>query len=167
MKEKPNVLLPVPSGLSRSGSQGSDESQTSHLQPATFKLRRYLPSLSRWLPLLLWMAGIFYFSSRPEPLDFAPPALNRGILGRGLHIAEYAGLTLLAYRAVEDKESQGRITRMRWAGAIAFLYALSDELHQHWVPGRAFSLFDIALDSAGIALALLLLGLFRLVSFCP
>ena len=101
------------------------------------------------------MAGIFYFSSRPEPLDFTPPAVNRNALGRGLHVAEYAGLTLLAYRAVEDKAGQERTRRLRWAGAIAFLYALSDEAHQHWVPGRTFTLFDIALDSAGIALALL------------
>jgi VanZ family protein len=39
---------------------------------------------------------------------------------------------------------------------ISILYAISDELHQFFVPGRNFSLIDIFLDSLGIITASLI-----------
>jgi VanZ family protein len=43
---------------------------------------------------------------------------------------------------------------------LAILYAISDELHQVFVPGRFFALSDILTDSAGILFAALIyLGL--------
>ena len=39
--------------------------------------------------------------------------------------------------------------------ALTLLYALTDEWHQTFVPGRQFDLRDLALDAAGSALALL------------
>lgn len=41
--------------------------------------------------------------------------------------------------------------------AIAFsvVYALSDELHQHFVPGRAFQLIDLTVDTFGSAFGIL------------
>ena len=38
---------------------------------------------------------------------------------------------------------------------LTLLYALTDEWHQTFVPGRQFDLRDLALDAAGSALALL------------
>ena len=44
--------------------------------------------------------------------------------------------------------------KKRWTGAISFaigaLYAVSDELHQYFVPGRCASVWDVLLDSAGV-----------------
>jgi len=34
------------------------------------------------------------------------------------------------------------------------MYALFDEIHQMFVPGRAFQLFDLSLDAVGIILGL-------------
>ncbi len=38
----------------------------------------------------------------------------------------------------------------RRGGAIAILYAASDEIHQYFVPGRTCSLWDFLVDSLGI-----------------
>ncbi|MDD4003247.1 MAG: VanZ family protein [Clostridia bacterium] len=37
--------------------------------------------------------------------------------------------------------------------AFCLFYALTDELHQHFVSGRAFELFDIAVDTCGALFA--------------
>ena len=39
---------------------------------------------------------------------------------------------------------------------ISILYSFSDEIHQFFVPGRTFSVFDILLDFSGILLASML-----------
>lgn len=42
---------------------------------------------------------------------------------------------------------------------ICFLYALSDEIHQYFVPGRACRVFDVIVDTAGsVFFCLLYLG---------
>jgi len=54
-----------------------------------------------WLPVLLWMAAIFWGSSRstlPGPWGSREPWSNA--LGMATHMAEYALLAALAYRAL-------------------------------------------------------------------
>jgi VanZ family protein len=41
------------------------------------------------------------------------------------------------------------------AALIAFLYAISDEWHQSYVPGRDSDPVDVLVDTAGIAIAVL------------
>lgn len=36
---------------------------------------------------------------------------------------------------------------------ISIVYAITDEIHQLFVPGRTFALYDILIDSAGVLLA--------------
>jgi len=43
--------------------------------------------------------------------------------------------------------------RILLAILIAFLYAISDELHQFFVPGRSCSIFDVWLDFTGVLMA--------------
>lgn len=50
--------------------------------------------------------------------------------------------------------SKGKNNELLASGVIlALIYAISDEIHQYFVPGRACSLFDLGLDSIGICLA--------------
>jgi len=42
------------------------------------------------------------------------------------------------------------------AGVLAGCYAIFDEIHQYFVPGRAFSVYDILTDWLGIFYALLI-----------
>jgi VanZ family protein len=100
-------------------------------------------ALSLWLPVVAWAALIFALS--------AIPSLSSGlgtwdtILRKGAHLTEYAILGGLLFRAL------GRVWPALLVGA---LYAVSDEIHQHFVRGRHASPLDVALDTAGIAVGL-------------
>lgn len=101
-------------------------------------------ALRAWLPVVVWAAVIFAFSSIPD--------LGTGLGGWDLllrklaHTAEYAVLGLLLARAVRLPV---------WAVAAGVLYAVSDELHQLAVPGRAGSPVDVAIDAVGVGLGVL------------
>ena len=101
-----------------------------------------------WVPVLVWAAVIFAFSSIPS--------LSTGlgtwdlVLRKLAHTAEYAILGALLLRALEWPLA---------AFAAAVAYAATDELHQHFVRGRHASALDVGIDAAGVALGLLALGL--------
>lgn len=105
--------------------------------------------LSSWAPVALWCALIFALSSVPDlgtGLSFDYPLRKLG------HLAEYAALFALLRRALAREGLAPRA-----AGALAFvlsvLYALSDEYHQSFVPGRAGRASDVLVDAAGALLA--------------
>jgi VanZ family protein len=84
------------------------------------------------------------------------------------HLAEYAVLALLLWRALCQKSTQGD-PGWRWSKAglvlaLVALYAASDEIHQAFVPSREGSVWDVLLDTTGAAFGLLCLwggGRFR------
>jgi VanZ family protein len=98
-----------------------------------------------WLPVLVWALVIFTFSSIPD--------LGTGlgtwdtILRKLAHTTEYAVLGALLVRAVQ---------RPGPAFALGVLYAASDEIHQSFVRGRHGSPIDVAIDSVGLAVGILL-----------
>ena len=100
--------------------------------------------LTVWLPVFAWAAVIFAFSSIPS--------LSTGlgtwdtILRKGAHIAEYAILGALLYRA---------LGREALALGVGIAYAATDEFHQRFVHGRHSSPVDVAIDAVGLALGML------------
>jgi VanZ family protein len=102
-------------------------------------------ALSPWLPVIVWAAVIFTFSSIPS--------LGTGlgtwdtILRKGAHMTEYAILGLLLLRA---------LGRELPALAIGILYAITDEIHQHFVRGRHASPVDVLIDTVGLAIGIFL-----------
>jgi VanZ family protein len=116
-----------------------------------------------WAPVFIWMAGIFYFSSRPDPLGFLPSSGHGIDIDKLSHIGEYAGLAALLHRALRKQGSKGDFSsappHLCTPALIALAYAVLDELHQELVPGRGFELADIGCDLAGIVAALLLIWL--------
>lgn len=116
-----------------------------------FPGRRFLEWAWRWGPVLLWMAGIFFFSSLSSPLGPVSDSSHSGLIGRAAHVLEYAGLAALMLRALGWQ-------RYGVTLFVTLAYALSDELHQALVPGREFALSDLATDAVG---ALMALGLAR------
>lgn len=86
-----------------------------------------------WLPVFLWALLIFYLSSQPQKhasdfflLDF--------IIKKSAHVGEYAVLYFLVFRATQKK----------WLTSLLIVlsYAISDEIHQAFVPGRTSKASD-------------------------
>jgi hypothetical protein len=107
-------------------------------------------ALRLWAPVVLWAAIIFAFSAVPD-------------LGTGLgtwdlvfrkiaHACEFAVLGALLLRAL-------RAERAAFAAGVA--YAISDEVHQVFVQGRVGSPLDVAIDSVGVAVGVLLWRRYR------
>jgi len=109
------------------------------------------PAASRlrlWAPVAVWMAVIFIASSRSVPAavsrvpDWIP------------HAIEYAVLAVLSCRAMAGG-LHAPVAPSVAAGAMAFafLYGVTDELHQSFVPGRFAEAADLVKNLAGAALA--------------
>ena len=108
----------------------------------------------RWLPAALMMLAIFLYSAGPA-LDMPQSGL-RLLVNKSGHVIGYAMLALSYWRAFNFN------TNKRWAAwLLAVLYAMTDEFHQSFVPGRYSSLFDVLVyDNLGACFAMLLAGLF-------
>jgi VanZ family protein len=105
------------------------------------------PKLIRFLPALLWMGVIFYFSTRSTtgvPGTYA----QRFIILKSFHLIEYAVLFLLLFFGF-----QARLP----SAVMAYLYALSDEFHQSFTPGREPKFRDTLIDLTGIFIGMILL----------
>jgi len=92
------------------------------------------------------MAGIFIASSLPgKDLPFLFYAQDVVF-----HALVYAGLGWLFARALcGTRPSMKHVSVVALTVLFTSAYGVSDELHQLFVPGRACSLFDYAVDSAG------------------
>lgn len=131
--------------------------------------------------LILWMGLIFYFSAQPSQestiqtnvivdmiykiytnvfggkLDFN--AFN-GVWFKPVrkiaHFSEFAMLGVLAYINIKDYVKKNPIVI-----SIIFsgIYAISDEIHQIYVPGRYCALVDMCIDVCGATFGILLIHL--------
>ena len=72
------------------------------------------------------------------------------------HVLEFAALSFFAYRLAlsfgADKTKKARLLALPLVFLFGVLYALSDEIHQIFVPGRSFEWQDVGLDTLGAAL---------------
>jgi VanZ family protein len=115
------------------------------------------------------MGLMFLFSAQPKT---TPPAGSddiyfsgvmpiftehswEALVKKGSHIAGYGALALLVMRSLLDQERSPRDAAYL-AILVAVSFALTDELHQSFVPGRHASVLDIGFDYAGAAGACLL-----------
>jgi len=125
--------------------------------------------LSRYLPLVIWLAFISFASSDnfnasntsriigPLVLWLFPNtsaetlATIHFITRKIAHFTEYAILGFLAARAFRPYR--------RWfliSAVLIIVYALLDEYHQSYVPSRTASIFDSFIDMAGGLTALMI-----------
>lgn len=75
---------------------------------------------------------------------------------KAAHMTEYAILGLFSFFFLTGYLERGRRTYLLALG-IAACYAVTDEIHQLFVPGRAGRFSDVCIDTAGAALGLLFL----------
>jgi VanZ family protein len=115
--------------------------------PVTFR------RLHLWLPPLLYMGVIFYFSSESNPL----PELTTRVWDKALHTIEYGGLGLLICRGFLG-EGISRARAALLAVIVASAYAASDEWHQAFVPMRSSDVLDWVADTIGSTLGAVVLA---------
>lgn len=77
---------------------------------------------------------------------------QRFIILKSFHLIEYGVLLILLYFVVKNWKK---------AYLIGYLYALSDEFHQHFTPGRTSKLTDTFIDLLGMTLGFLAFSLLQ------
>ena len=98
----------------------------------------------RWLPVFLWAGFIFALSSISQ-ITVAEFFLWDFTAKKVAHVGEYAVLYALILRAIEKK----------WVLSffLTMIYAVSDEIHQSFVPGRNAAVYDLAFDFSGAVIS--------------
>jgi VanZ family protein len=119
---------------------------------------------SWWLPVIVWMATIFIFSTdwfaagQTAPwlatlLPLLPPNVLDGVhftLRKSGHFGEYFILAVLLLRAWRQQfPGQSPAKRIILVSLLAALYAVTDEWHQSFVPNRSASAMDVLIDAGG------------------
>ena len=115
--------------------------------------------LKFWFPFLGYSVIIFCISSLPaDRVTF-----TRFFWDKGLHMLEYFPLGISAayaltntWRLPAGAKGESALAKagplgLIWvvSAALCFLYGLSDEFHQGFVPGREVSIYDALADLAG------------------
>jgi len=102
-----------------------------------------------WLPVVAYMAAIFYTSSLSDVPGTA------GVSDTLLHTVGYGGLSLVTLRAVAGGRWSGvTAPALAIAWVIATAYGASDEWHQSYTEGRASEVRDVVNDAVGALVAL-------------
>ena len=118
-----------------------------------------------------WMVVIFVLSSEGHDtssgrsdvivhvlqsagLGFAPTDVLTFMTRKAAHTVAYLVLGVLAYSAVRNHGLPARRVAMI-AVCIVVAYAISDEVHQLFVPGRSGELRDVLIDSVAGAVGIL------------
>jgi len=109
-----------------------------------------------WSLALAWMGLIFFFSAQTN-FDFAPEQWQIDPVSWTAHFVEYAVLAALLWQALRHTPRLGR-RAVALALTLAVVYAISDEWHQSFVPGRYPDVRDVLVDAAGALTVLLLLA---------
>ncbi len=99
-----------------------------------------------WLPLLAYVATIFFLSS----FSRVPILSSLGIWDKLLHFIEYALLATLTVRAF----SSISWSRRRWCAWLIGLFVVAlmgalDEIFQSTIPGRSSDILDFLADVLG------------------
>lgn len=98
-----------------------------------------------WLPVIVWAGFIFYLSSIPNLKAVANPRWDE-LIRSLLHSFFYLVFCLLWWRAFHFLD---RGKKLFFSVLAVFLYSLSDELHQSFVPTRTFQIQDLLVDNLG------------------
>ena len=74
------------------------------------------------------------------------------VVRKGAHFTEYMilGASLVAAMGEWKQIGKGRLRRFAAACAVGAVYAVTDEIHQYFVPGRSCELRDMMIDCAGV-----------------
>jgi VanZ family protein len=114
----------------------------------TVNRRRWRQWLYLWLPVAAWMGLIFGLSAQSSL-----PHVDSGwvdlVLSSAAHVSLFGVLAVLWARALDRRPHAWLLALVMTA-----LYALSDEFHQAFVPGRTPDPVDLLCDGLGAVVGL-------------
>ena len=135
-----------------------------------------------WIAVVLWMAFIFYLSAQVaeqsnnvstgiteiiiEVVETVVPEKELDIktvnhfVRKNAHFFTYFMLGILVVNALAASGVKG-FKGIAIAFLICVLYAVSDEVHQLYVPGRGCQITDVLIDSGGALAGISLFTLLR------
>lgn len=134
--------------------------------------------LFSWILVVLWMTLIFYLSHQPATesnelsigitekitgiVDKAiPNTINTNIrnlnhiIRKYAHFFAYLVLGILTFNGLKDSGIAGG-RGFILALIICILYAISDEIHQLFIPGRSGQVTDVVIDGMGSLVGVIL-----------
>jgi VanZ family protein len=129
-------------------------------QPEVGRIEPDSSAMRKWIPALIWMGCLFILSTEffsaantskviSPILEFIFPsasaatiAMMHGMVRKAAHFTNYGILFWLLIRGPMAGRPYSAL-------GFCVLYALLDEGHQIFVPGRTASLYDVAIDSSG------------------
>lgn len=133
-----------------------------------------------WIMLIVWMGIIFFMSHQPGEVSsnqselvlkifsFLGIELNQYfgelatlVVRKAAHFSEYLILFLFAYN-VSRFYFTSKKARL-YSLIFVFLYASTDEFHQHFIPGRNMAFKDVLIDTSGGAVGYLIMRIVELV----
>ena len=135
-----------------------------------------------WVFVILWMALIFLLSHQPatESIQLSSgitriiedmivrispdTSLSQGSLNYIIRKSAHFGTYLLLGLFVANALIASNVTKVKLillAFLICVLYAISDEIHQLYVPGRSGQVSDVLIDSSGGLVGVLLYAFIR------
>lgn len=142
-----------------------------------------------WTLVVLWMCVIFSFSAQEATTskktsgktlvkiasaiskDFKklPPKKKaekvepyQTAIRKVAHLTEYAVLGILSYIAFLQHKKRKLIFS---ATTLCMLYAISDEIHQLFVKGRACRWYDVLIDTGGALIGIMIIiGILKLIN---
>ena len=113
---------------------------------------------------LLNASLIIYTSSIPDRSLCGSDPLNEQIISNLAHIPAYALLTFLWLKAFERRSANHPFMAAALILFALMLFAVSDEIHQSFIPSRSASCMDIGLDFVGIFFGLVIFKIFGIVN---
>jgi len=107
---------------------------------------------------VLWACAIYKLSSMPKIDDGIGSIL---IVRKCAHVFVYFILTFLIYHACKRCFSFRGTALYAVSGLIPFFYAISDEIHQFFVPTRVCAPKDVLIDMIGILICYFVVRFFE------
>jgi len=100
-----------------------------------------------WAAVIFYCSIIFYMSSLPGSNIPGPEGVDLSFL----HVFEYAILAHLLYFSIKEDVKDNR-KAVIYSIALSFIFGITDEIHQIYVPGRSFDYIDMFFNLIGSAL---------------
>jgi hypothetical protein len=114
--------------------------------------------LTYWLPVCIWLLVIFSFSANPA-IPTSQIHWQDFIVKKAAHVIEYAILSTLIFRALYNSGVSKKAS-VYVSFILCVVYALTDEFHQSFTPGREPRLRDVGFDTIGAGLAQYLIWIY-------